>query len=417
MLDGLTIGSPPSGNSATSVVIDVANAEDVTFTTAGGLGEVETSGVVMNVVSKSGGNSRHGSLFVSGSGGSLQSDNITPLLRSQGVTAAAPLTDVYDVSGTFGGPIAADRLWYFVNGHSGGSRRDSTNVDYNLNAGDASKWLYAPDASRREYSDRSFEDGGGRLTWQMTPRQKISALVSLQSLCRTCTGATPGLSEPQRVTPEAVGVLGRPLSVTQVTWSSPRTNRLLLDAGFGSTYFGVGNFERDPNPTRDLIRVSEQCASGCAANGNIPGLVYRSQDFSVAYTGSYLWKATLSYVTGSHSVKVGYQHTLMTDDRTWMTNDQNLTYRLNNGTPNQLTESISPWVNNARAAWDGLFIQDQWTRGKLTLQGALRFDRSYSWFPQQTEGPSRFLPTPDRDSGSARRRQLQGRDAQDGRRV
>ena len=110
---------------------------------------------------KAGGNSRHGSLFASGSGGSLQSDNITPLLRSQGVTAAAPLTDVYDVSGTFGGPIAADRLWYFVNGHSGGSRRDSTNVDYNLNAGDSSKWLYAPDASRREYSDRSFEDAEG----------------------------------------------------------------------------------------------------------------------------------------------------------------------------------------------------------------------------------------------------------------
>ena len=38
----------------------------------------------------------------------------------------------------------------------------------------------------------------------------------------------------------------------------------------------------------------------------------------------------------------------MTDDRTWMTNDQNLTYRVNNGVPNQLTQSISPWVNNAR---------------------------------------------------------------------
>lgn len=393
-LDGLTIGSPPSGNSATTVALDLGTAEEVTFTTAGGLGEVETSGVVMNVISKSGGNARHGSLFVSGTGGALQSDNLTPSLRSQGVSSPAPLSGVYDVSGTFGGPIAGDRLWFFVNGHSGGSRRDSTNVSYNLNAGDASQWLYAPDSSRREYSDRRFEDGGGRLTWQMTPRQKVSALVSLQSLCRTCTGATPGLSEPPRVSPEAVGVLGRPLYVSQVTWSSPRTNRLLVEAGFGSTYFGVGNFERDPNPTRGLIRVAEQCASGCAANGDIPGLVYRSQDFSVAYTGSYLWKATASYVTGSHSLKAGYQHTLMTDDRTWSTNDQNLTYRLNNGVPNQLTESISPWVNDARAAWDGLFVQDQWTRGRLTLQGALRFDRSYSWFPAQTEGPSRFLPTP-----------------------
>ena len=45
----------------------------------------------------------------------------------------------------------------------------------------------------------------------------------------------------------------------------------------------------------------------------------------------------------------------MTDDRTWFTNNQNLTYRFNNGVPNQLTESISPWVNNARAAWDGVY--------------------------------------------------------------
>ena len=83
----------------------------------------------------------------------------------------------------------------------------------------------------------------------------------------------------------------------------------------------------------------------------------------------------------------------MTDDRTWSTNTQNLTYRFNNGVPNQLTESISPWVNNGRGGWHALFVQEQWTHGRLTLQGALRFDRSTSWFPEQKEGPSRFLPT------------------------
>ena len=180
----------------------------------------------------------------------------------------------------------------------------------------------------------------------------------------------------------------------QATWSSPLTDRLLLEASFGGVYFGVGNFEREPNVTRGLTRVIEQCASGCAANGNLPGLAYRSQDFSSAYTGSYLWKGSLSRVTGQHSLKIGYQHTLMTDDRTWMTNDQNVTYRFNNGIPNQLTQSISPWMNNARAGWDALFVQDQWTRERLTLQGALRFDRAHSWFPEQREGPSRFLPTP-----------------------
>ncbi len=393
-LDGLTIGSPPSGNSAASYVVDVGNAQEVTFMSTGGLGESETAGLVMNIVPKSGGNATHGSLFASGTGAALQSNNLSPDLEAQGLMAPTPLTNVYDVSATIGGPIVRDRIWYFVNAHTGGSTRQSPTVFYNANAGDPSKWLYEPDLSRREYSDRTFDNASGRITWQLSPRNRVGAFWDQQSLCRSCSGATPGLAEPQQVSPEAVGVLGRPLSVTQATWWSPLTNQLLLEAGYGGTWFGAGNFERDPNPTRDLIRVAEQCASGCANNGGIPGLVYRSQDFSVAHAGSYLWKASLSYVTGSHSLKVGYQHTLMTDDRTWMTNDQHLTYRVSNGVPNQLTESISPWVNNARAGWDAIFLQEQWTRSRLTLQGAVRFDRARSWFPEQQEGPSRFLSTP-----------------------
>ena len=393
-LDGLTIGSPPAGNSATSYTVDIGQAEEVTFTTAGGLGEAETAGLVMNIVPKSGSNIFHGSFSVSGTGARLQADNLTPALEAQGVTAATPLSGVYDLSGTFGGPIRRDRVWYFVNVHTGGNRRESASVYYNLTAGDPSSWLYAPDSSRREFSDRTFENISPRVTWQITPRNRVSGFWDGQWQCRNCTGATPGLSEPQRVTPEAVGILDRSLHVSQATWWSPLTNRLLVEAGFGGIFFGVGNFEREPNPTRGLIRVAEQCANGCEANGNIPGLVYRSQDFSVAHTGSYLWQGSVSYVTGTHSLKLGYQHTLMTDDRTWFTNDQNLTYRVNNGVPNQLTQSISPWVNDARVAWDAIYLQEQWTRARLTLQGAVRFDLARSWFPAQQEGPSRFLPTP-----------------------
>lgn len=393
-LDGFTVGSPPSGNSATSYVVDAGRAVEVTFTTTSGLGESETSGLVMNIVPDSGGNTTRGSFYVSGSGAALQDDNVTASLRERGVTSQQPFTRLYDVSGTLGGPVARDRLWYFVNGHVGGSTTESPNVFYNLNAGNPSQWLYAPDLDRRAYSDRTFENAAGRLTWQVTRRNRLTAFWDAQALCRTCTGATPGLSEPQRISPEAVGVLGRRLDVTQVTWWSPLTDRVLVEAGFGGTAFGVGNFEREPNPTRALIRVAEQCATGCAANGNIPGLVYRSQDFSVAHAGSYLWKGSLSYAAGAHTFRVGYQHTLMVDDRTWMTNDQNLTYRVDNGVPNQLTQSISPWVNDARVAWQAVYAQHQWARDRLTLQGAVRFDRAWSWFPRQQQGPSRFLPEP-----------------------
>jgi hypothetical protein len=393
MLDGLNIGSPPAGNTATSYVVDVGAAQEITFVSTGSLGESETAGAVMSIVSKTGGNRTQGSIYATGGGAALQADNLTQALKDQGVPAATPARDVYDLWGTLGGPVARDRVWYFVTAHTGGSRKDSPNVYYNLNAGNESAWLYAPDASRREYSDRTFENGSARVTWQVTPRHKIGAFWDAQIICRTCTGTTPGASEPARVSPEAAGVLGRPMHVVQATWSSPVTNTLLMEAVFGTVNFSLGNFERDPNPTRNLIRVAEQCASGCAANGNIPGLVYRSQDFSIWRTESYQWKGSVARIAGSHSLKVGYQHALMYDNRTWYTNNQNLSYRVNNGVPNQLTQSISPWVTRSRLSQDVLFVQDQWTRGGLTLQGALRFDRARSWFPEQREGPSRFLPT------------------------
>jgi len=390
-LDGVTIGSPPSGNSATSYALVTAYAERVTFTTSNVLGEHETGGVVMQIVPQTGGNVTRGSFFASGSGAGLQDTNVNQALTEQGVMVAS-FSSLYDVSAVLGGPVLKNRLWYFVGGHVGGSRRDSSNVYYNLNAGDANRWLYSPDRERRAYSDRTFESLNGRLTWQATPRNRFGIFWDTQALCRKCTGATPGLQEPQRVSPEAVGVLGRPLNVLQARFWSPVSSVVAVDASFGSTRFGVGNFEREPNLTRGLIRVIEQCATGCAANGGIPGLAYRSQDFSDATTGSYTWNGSSAFVTGTHSFKVGYQHTVMADDRTWMTNDQNLTYRFNNGVPNQLTQSISPWVNNTRAAWWALFAQGQWTRDRLTLHAAARFDQARSWFPRQQLGPSRFLP-------------------------
>ncbi len=38
--------------------------------------------------------------------------------------------------------------------------------------------------------------------------------------------------------------------------------------------------------------------------------------------------------------------------------------------------------------------QDQWTLGRMTLQGALRFDRNWSFSPAQQIGPTNYLPTP-----------------------
>ena len=93
-------------------------------------------------------------------------------------------------------------------------------------------------------------------------------------------------------------------------------------------------------------------------------------------------------------MKVGYQGTWMVDNRVWMTNDTEL------DVPRQQRRAqpasrcrCRPYQNDGRAGWHAGFAQEQWTRGRLTLQGALRFDLASSWFPEQTLGPSKYFPT------------------------
>jgi hypothetical protein len=97
-------------------------------------------------------------------------------------------------------------------------------------------------------------------------------------------------------------------------------------------------------------------------------------------------------VTGSHSIKVGYQGNYWRDDRTMLTNSQRLAYSFVGGSPISITQYASPYHVNARGMQASLYAQDQWTVGRLTLQGAIRWDRPWSWFPETVQPASRFFP-------------------------
>src|SRR5258706_2354612 len=205
-VDGLNIGNPPGGNQPPAYIADVGNAQEVTFTTAGGLGESETAGLVMNIVPKTGGNSTSGAIFFSGTGEKLQGDNCTAELKAAGLAPPLPLTKVYDLNGSFGGPFKKDTLWFFVNARTQGSTRAIANIWFNANAGDATKWLYVADLHQPAYNDRTSENASIRLTWQATSRNKVTGFWDEQANCRKCTGLTTGITDPPRVAPEARGV-------------------------------------------------------------------------------------------------------------------------------------------------------------------------------------------------------------------
>ena len=56
--------------------------------------------------------------------------------------------------------------------------------------------------------------------------------------------------------------------------------------------------------------------------------------------------------------------------------------------------TIGNYSFGGRVRADSFYAQDQWTQGRMTLQGALRYDHAWSYFPEVQVGPVRFFPDP-----------------------
>ena len=391
-VDGMGVGSTLNGGGVSYYSADIGNAQEIAFTTSGGLGEAEVGGPVMSIVPRTGGNTVRGSFYANGAAEGMQSDNFTQELRDAGLRLPNNMTKMWDLNGAFGGPVRKDYLWFFLTSRYQGNRKFVTNMFYNRNAGDPTKWTYQPD-EKRAFNDGTWKNTALRLTWQPTRKNNFNIFWDEQTArLDHLGGGSPTTS------PEAAGTTdSAPLRARQITWRSPMTSRLLFEGGYGQNGGRWGGRERghtyvggqfvDGNATRTLIRVLEQ-------QGEIPNLTYRSMNWNSHLASSNRWRASASYVTGSHSMKAGYEGTFLINNQKSFTNDHRLSYRFNNGVPNQLTMSGQPFETRTRTGATAFYVQDQSTIGRLTLQGALRYDYAYSRFLDQQIGPERFIPVP-----------------------
>jgi hypothetical protein len=377
-VDGVGVGGNTAGSSY--YVADITNAQEVSITTSGGMGEAEVGGPVINVVPRSGGNTLRGSLFANGANGAMQGDNFTEELRAAGLSNPASLIKMWDVNGAFGGPIRRDRLWYFLTSRYSGNRKNIENMYYNVNAGSASAWNWEPDPSRPAINDSTWKNTTLRLTWQLSTTNKLNVFWDEQRTCIACIGGGSATISPEA----ADGTTHMDyVRAPSVTWTSPVTNRLLLEAGWGFVGFLYGR-EREGN-NRDLERVTEQA-------GAIPNLTYRSMTWQRNKSFTPRYRAAVSYVTGAHNLKAGVDGLNFDQMRTYLGNNQSLNYRLNNGVPNQLTMFVNDFQFLNRTSSFAFYAQDQSTFGRLTLQGGMRYDHASSYAPEQRLGPDRFIP-------------------------
>jgi hypothetical protein len=423
-IDGMTVAAAFSGGGVSSFTYNTADTTEMQVTVSGGLGESETGGPVMNLIPKSGGNTFAGSAFWSGAGDWSRSENINDELRSFGITRGPALKNSWDVSGSLGGPIKRDRLWFYGTVRNFGSGRVVENAaSPNLFAGDPAKWDYTPDRSIDEIlNSQSREVYSGRLTGQLG-KHRLSFSQENQYRCdgstrtpqgegcRTQSGSSISLGSQPSIfgyqSPEAhAGYFTNPYYLTQATWTMPMTNKLLLEAGYSRFAYRPVFGTPPSDGVFNLISVTEQgtlCgrigspaspAAECQFTTDPVGwwrassnMTYRSVNtYNSNWANPSNFRASASYITGSHSVKLGYQGAYQISDETEMTNPSLISYRFNQRVANQFTIRLPNWQEANRTVQHSGYIQDQWTMKRLTVQGAIRYDHAYSWSPAEHNG-------------------------------
>src|SRR5688500_13330150 len=404
-VNGLTVAAAFNGGGVSSYILDTVNADETSVTVSGGMGESDTGGPVMNIVPRSGGNSFRGQGFYSNAGDWSRGDNLDDELRAVGITETPGIIKAYDSSITYSGPIKRDRLFFLGSYRKLNTQTAVEGIVANANAGNLSRWDWVRDASlpARQSQGRSMYIG--RAPAQLTNKHRINFSHEYQHRCEgaplrreTEVGCdTRGddwiASAGATTSPEAAtAYIDFPYTLTQALWTAPVTNRILLEAGYSRLWYehAGGPGQLPPDGIFD-ISVSESSTAINPATG-LPfaprgGYTYRAlAQYSDNWSAPNHWRASMSYVTGSHSMKVGYQGSLLINRTMRVRNPTLLSYRLNRGVPNQFSVAIPDWTTGDNTSVAALFVQDTWTRGRLTLQSALRYDRAWSWSPAGVNG-------------------------------
>ena len=265
-LDGLNTGASVNGGGVSGYTADVQNAAEITMAPSGGLGENEVGGPAMNIVPRTGGTPSSSTPTPRSPATSCRAATYGGT-AGRGPARAGAINRLWDVSGSAGGPILKDKVWFFTTLRHRGNYTDVVGMYYNLNAGDITKWTYVPDTGRPAISESHTPiQPLARVTIQAGPRNKVNLFWDEQKSGQNL-GAGSSTNSPETASFSA----GEFQRVQQATWTYTATSRLLLEAGVGTYLSDWGGKER-PGNNRDLIQVTEQCTAGCATNGNIPGL-------------------------------------------------------------------------------------------------------------------------------------------------
>jgi hypothetical protein len=357
-LDGLMNANMACNYACTGLSTNDASTQELSYEFGAISAEVAGGGVRVNIIPKDGGNRFSGSAFLNFANDKLQGNNVTDVLRNQGITTADSILKIYDASGALGGPIVRDKLWFFTAHRYWGYEQIRTNTFYEK---DQSTFVFTPDLTRPGTETQRNVSDDIRLTWQMSPKNKLSGYFSIGPR------KTEHWTLVSTLQPDASNLQNLPKNnFGTVTFRSTLSSKALFEAAMG---------RMEETWTREPVEDSVT-SHGYPVTEFNTGISFRAypNTFSSNYTALRSYRSSLTYVTGSHAFKAGM--TLQegpADTDVYTNKDTFLTVR--NGQPFQVTVRTTPYTTHERLVADlGIYGQDTWTIKRLTVNAGLRWD-------------------------------------------
>lgn len=384
MVDGMILNGLEGDGSVQSYFNDLM-FEEVSYQTSAITAETSAGGVRANMIPKDGGNQFKGTLFLSGGNENMQSENAADAIAA-GLRAPDALNKVWDFNVAQGGPIKKDRLWFFS------SFRDWGVYQYVANS-------FFRDGSQT-IDDARITSGMTRLTSRIGEKHKVAAYLDRIRKFRGHEPTTPAGLANAAIAGEATDIRApKQYYTSEVKYTGTLTSRFLVETGFAVN-----------NESYDLTPLDPDTVPHLSQNGipnpvpTDPGVIpKRDAILTTAYDqyegGVYYrepvrntFMTAASYVTGSHNFKAGVQYGF---GYFWRQRREaaDLIQVYRSGVPSQVIIHNTPIDSRTNMNADlGLYAQDSWTVGRLTVNPGVRFEHFNSSIAAREAEAGRFVP-------------------------
>jgi hypothetical protein len=370
LLDGIQLNGM-CGNGATQSYSNTQNYEEIVVQNSGAGADVSAGGVRQYLVPRKGGNQFHGSGAAVYASGKWQADPLSPDLVARGLKKGNAFASIYDFETGMGGKFLKDKLWWF-----GATRKQGNN--------DAIADSFYRDGTQA-VNEQYIKNFSMRLTWQVNPRNQLNVYSD-----RVFKYLSNVLSAGYDPATAGMVTLPSPLyEQSQLKWTSTLSSKLLIEAGFNqyqayrTNTYNEGVAQPYGSPGWFAGATRRDLSTGVVTTAN--PITLSIQDPTRRFLDG-----SVSYVTGTHNIKVGVQNNWGYE---WFATYKNADLEQNyqNGVPTSVYIFNSPtYLNNAVDSFLGLYGQDSWTHKRLTINYGLRWEYFRASIPQEVATKGRF---------------------------